>query len=103
MALPEPLTTEADVHACRALIEGKASPDQQHRVVAWLARATGRAGVPYVSGADGERDTLVLLGQQRIGVMFGNMATAEALKKARAGDQRRASPPPRPSRRGKTE
>lgn len=107
MALPTPITTEADVHAWRALMNGQASADQQLRCVNWIALATGRAGVPYVSGPDGERDTLVLLGQQRIGVMIGNMMAPATLDKARADDNERANPstPPRPTRhnRRKTE
>jgi hypothetical protein len=106
MALPEPITTEADVHAWRALIEAKATAEQQRRCVDWLGRACGRAGVAYVSGPDGERDTLVLIGQQRIGVMVGNMMLAETLVAARDADYRRANPPQpqqRPSRRGKAD
>lgn len=96
MALPTPITTEADVHAWRALMNGQASADQQLRCVNWIALATGRAGVPYVSGPDGERDTLVLLGQQRIGVMIGNMMAPATLDKARADDNERANPNPTP-------
>jgi hypothetical protein len=89
MPLPTPLTTEADVHAFRALMAGTADSGHQALVVAWLGRATGRADIPYVPGPDGERDTLVLIGQQRIGVMIGNMASPEFLASVRAEDEAR--------------
>lgn len=92
MVLPKPITTEADVHAWRALLNGRATSEQQVRCANWLAAATGRMGVPYVSGPDGERDTLVLLGGQRIGVMVGNMMLEATLAEAREDDRRRASP-----------
>ena len=72
------------MHAWRALFLGRADADQQIRVVQWLARATMRDSIPYVPGPEGERDTILLLGQQRIGVMIGNMATPETLAAARA-------------------
>jgi hypothetical protein len=107
MALPKPITTEADVHAWRALLEFRADSDAQRRCVDWLAQATGRAGVPYVPGADGERDTLVLIGQQRIGVLIGNMMLPATLAQARQDDIDRANPRPtenpnrRPTRRNR--
>lgn len=83
------------MHAWRALFDGKADPHQQGLIVRWLGRATMRGDVAYVPGVDGERDTLLLLGQQRVGVMIGNMATPEALEAARKRD---TPPPPKPKR-----
>jgi hypothetical protein len=80
------------VHAWRALINGSATAEQQIRCMNWLALACGRSGVPYVAGPDGERDTLVLIGQQRIGVLVGNMATARVLQQAIADDLDRSRP-----------
>lgn len=101
MALPEPITTEADVHAWRALVAGKATDDQQRRCVDWLVRATLRADTPYVSGDAGRRDTDYLLGRHSIGVLVGSMTSPEALTRARAADAARANPAPsrpRPTR-----
>ncbi len=91
--LPEPETTEAEVHAFRALFAGTADAAQQRMVCKWIERATGMWGVPYVAGPDGERDTLVLIGGKRVGVMIGNMATLEALEAARALAELKRNPP----------
>lgn len=91
--LPEPDTTEAEVHAFRALFSGTADGGQQRMVIKWIERATGMWGVPYVAGPDGERDTLVMIGMKRVGVLIGNMATLEALEAARRVDEFKRNPP----------
>lgn len=99
MPLPVPQPTEIEVHAVRALVKGEASKDQQLRAVEWLMTITGIRGVPYVPGSEGERDTLVLIGQHRIGVLIANMLAPETLTQAQASDRERARGVPAPTRR----
>lgn len=88
------------------LARGRADSAQQHRIVDFILRNTIR-GTPYVSGPEGERDTLVLIGQHRLGQILANMLDPHAMGKAVEDDRKRAealNPPPavrRPPRRQK--
>lgn len=84
MALPEPVTTEDDVHAIRALIAGTATPDQQRRGMRWIAeQACHVFDSPYVArGTD--RDTFVMIGRHQVGTMISHLQTPAALEAARA-------------------
>lgn len=84
MALPEPVTTEDDVHAIRALIAGTATPDQQRRGMRWIGEQCCQIfSSPYVArGSD--RDTFVMIGRHQVGVMISHCQTEQALEVARA-------------------
>ena len=57
--------TEADAQACRALVRGQATPDQQKRAIEYIVDfVCATYDIPY---RPGERDTLVALGKQIAG------------------------------------
>lgn len=87
MALPDPITTEEDVHAVRALLAGSATKEQQMRATRWIGEQCCHVfDSPYVEhGSD--RDTFVMLGRHQVGVMISAMQTPGALDRARAFDE----------------
>lgn len=109
MALSIPKLTEADVHAVRAVISGKADSGQQIRAMEWIARELCRIfDSPYVADGD-DRETFIAIGRHQVGVMITAMTTEPVLNAARAADEAKKSPArvfdhpvPRPTRRGKT-
>ena len=85
-----PITTEADVHAVRALITGQATPDQQQRAMRWIGdQVCRRLDSPYASGAD-PTDQGVLLGRHLVGVLISDMTLPRTLEAARKADAERA-------------
>lgn len=83
MALPKVDFTEADVFAVRALLEGTASNAQQLRGMRWIMENVCHVySSPYI--ADGsDRDSFVMLGMHRVGVLIGYMTSEQALADAK--------------------
>lgn len=94
MALPEPDTSEADVHAFRSLFAGKADAVQQGRVTEWIIHNSGMRGTPLFLGSDADRLTYVLIGMHRLGTMIANMADPATLAAAQAADAAKLKAPP---------
>lgn len=101
MALPEPLFTEADVHAIRAVIAGTATGDQQRRAMRVILEDVCHIfDSPYVAdGAD--RESFVMMGRHQVGVIITSTQTLRVLEEARARDARPAEPQPRRKRQPK--
>lgn len=69
----EPCPVEpADITAIRALRDGKATPDQQHRFVEWLSRATGIGELEFRPA--GERESNFASGKRFVGMQFFQLA-----------------------------
>lgn len=94
MALPKPIITEADVHAVRAVLAGRADSDQQRRAMRWIGEELCHIfDSPYV--ADGnDRDTFIMLGRHQVGVMISAMQTPATLEAAREFDRKSSTSPP---------
>lgn len=95
MTLPKPKITEADVHAVRAVIEGKADPDQQRRAMQWIGTEACQMKRSPASVDRDDRDTIV--GMQHVGHLIANMLTPETLQ---AAAKPAAAPPPKRKPRG---
>ncbi len=65
------LVTPADIHAINALVSGKATEDQQIRVVKWLEQASGVGEMSY---RPSERDTAFAEGKRFVGLQFFTLA-----------------------------
>lgn len=92
MALPTTDFTEADVHAIRDLLVGRASSDQQIRAMRFiLGDICHIYDSPYVSsGLD--RESFVMIGRHQVGVLITSTQTPRVLEEARANDIKRATP-----------
>lgn len=96
MALPKPEFTEADVHAIRALIEGRASPDQQLRGMRFILNEICHIyDSPYVSNGKA-RESFVMMGRHQVGVIITSAQTARVLEAARNHDLELSRPPTQP-------
>ena len=79
--LPPPWDTAefepADIGAIKALIDGRAEPHQQQRVVVWLRKATGMDSLAFrPGGEDGRRSTDFAEGKRFVGLQFFTLARA---------------------------
>ena len=71
-----PAFEQADSHALRALLAGKATEDQQARFLIWFKKATGVNANPYrPGGEEGRRETDLACGRKLVGDWF--LAVAE--------------------------
>ena len=76
----------ADVTAVRAVAEGRATPEQQKRAMAYVVNALcGINDWPYRPGAN-DRDTNIGLGRQFVGHMISKMCRLD-LSKVRRSDK----------------
>lgn len=95
MVLPKPEFTEAQVHAMRSLIAGKATADEQRTAMRCILEQICRIyDTPYV--ADGtDRDTFVALGRHQVGVLITSTTTERVLMEAQARGRQKDAPAPR--------
>lgn len=69
-----PPARPADVSAIKALMVGKATEDQQRRVVEWLREATGIGELEF--RPDDERASAFASGKRFVGLLFFTLAEA---------------------------
>jgi hypothetical protein len=72
--------TLPEIHAIKALVQGKASDHQQGLVVEWIARATGVTELEFRPGPDGDRASAFAGGKRFIGLQFFQTAKANLAK-----------------------
>ncbi len=64
-----------DIGAIKALIDGRAEPHQQQRVVVWLRKACGMDALSFrPGGEDGRRSTDFAEGKRFVGLQFFTLA-----------------------------